>query len=176
MANQKISDLTQLVVADVDFDFLPITDGSIGETKKINLKDAKSSMSLDLVNNTPDDDKPISIATQIALDTKAPLALSIGNISTDYTLSVGDELGALIIADVSATDITITVPEDATYDFAIGTQMLLCRGGSNDLFVVGEGGVTIAGPGVDDKIANEAGVAALVKIGADLWLLFGDVA
>lgn len=176
MANQKISELTQLIEADTVFDFFPITDGSVGETKKINITDLKSSMSLNNVNNTADDDKPISIATQTALDTKAPLALSIGNIDTDYTLSAGDELGSLVIADVSAADITITVPEDATYDFAIGTQILLCRGGANDLFVVGEGGVTIAGPGADDKIANEAGVAALVKIGADLWLLFGDVA
>jgi hypothetical protein len=175
MANQKISELTALSTAE-GTDVFPIVDSTDDTTKKISLLDVKESMQLNQVDNTSDLDKPISDATQIALNGKAPLLLQVGNISEDYTIGSGDEAGLMIIVDTSAGDVTITVPEDATYEFPSGTQMLFVRGGENDVFVVGDGGVTIAGPGADDKIATEAGVAALVKIAPDIWIFFGDVA
>jgi hypothetical protein len=59
---------------------LPITSGGTGASS---LNSLKSNLEIDLVNNVLDVDKPVSKATQIALDAKAPLA------SPTFTGNVG---------------------------------------------------------------------------------------
>jgi hypothetical protein len=88
MANQKISALDAIVEID-DADVLPIVDTSVTTTKKINVSQVKSlapvqsvasktgdvtlikgDVGLGNVDNTADADKPVSTATQTALNSK----------------------------------------------------------------------------------------------------------
>lgn len=71
MADKKISELTTITTVDNAADLFPIVDSSAAETKKITPTALKTALSLDLVNNTSDANKPISTATQSALDGKA---------------------------------------------------------------------------------------------------------
>lgn len=70
MANQKISELTAISTIDNATDVLPIVDTSATTTKKITLTQVKTSLALNNVDNTSDANKPVSTATQTALDAK----------------------------------------------------------------------------------------------------------
>ena len=70
MADQKISKLTTIVSVDTASDLFPIVDTSAAETKKITPSALKTALALNNVDNTSDANKPISSATQTALDAK----------------------------------------------------------------------------------------------------------
>jgi hypothetical protein len=70
MADQKISQLTTIVTVDTATDLFPIVDTSASETKKITPSALKTALALNNVDNTSDANKPISSATQTALDGK----------------------------------------------------------------------------------------------------------
>jgi hypothetical protein len=70
MADQKISQLTTIATVDNAADLFPIVDTSAAETKKITPTALKSALALNNVDNTTDASKPISSATQTALDLK----------------------------------------------------------------------------------------------------------
>jgi hypothetical protein len=70
MADKKISELTTITTVDNATDLFPIVDSSAGETKKITPTALKTALSLNNVDNTTDANKPISSATQTALDLK----------------------------------------------------------------------------------------------------------
>ena len=70
MANQKISELTAISTIDNAADVLPIVDTSATTTKKVTPTQLKTSLALNNVDNTSDANKPISSATQTALDAK----------------------------------------------------------------------------------------------------------
>jgi hypothetical protein len=77
MANKKITELIELTTA-TENDVLPIVDLAVPETKKIKVSGLKNSLNLTRsdvglsnVDNTSDVNKPISNATQTALDLKA---------------------------------------------------------------------------------------------------------
>jgi len=70
MADKRISELTTIVTVDNTADFFPIVDTSETETKKITPNALKIALSLNNVDNTSDANKPISTATQTALNAK----------------------------------------------------------------------------------------------------------
>jgi hypothetical protein len=74
MANQKITELALIGGIDVSNDMIPIVDVSVaagvGETKKVAPSQLKVALALDNVSNTSDANKPVSTATQTALDLK----------------------------------------------------------------------------------------------------------
>ena len=70
MPDQKISELSAITTIDNSADVLPIVDTSATTTKKVTPTQLKASLALDNVDNTSDADKPISTATQTALDGK----------------------------------------------------------------------------------------------------------
>jgi hypothetical protein len=70
MADKKISELTTITTVDNATDLFPIVDSSAAETKKITPTALKSALALNNVDNTTDASKPISSATQTALDLK----------------------------------------------------------------------------------------------------------
>ena len=82
MANQKISELTAIATIDNATDVLPIVDTSATTTKKITLTQVKTSLALNNVDNTSDANKPVSSATQTALDAKQATLVSGTNIKT----------------------------------------------------------------------------------------------
>jgi hypothetical protein len=70
MADKKISELTTITTVDNATDLFPIVDTSASETKKITPTALKTALALNNVDNTSDANKPISTATQTALDGK----------------------------------------------------------------------------------------------------------
>ena len=99
MANQKISELTAIATIDNATDVLPIVDTSATTTKKITLTQVKTSLALNNVDNTSDANKPVSSATQTALDAKQATLVSGTNIKTVNNTSL---LGSGNIAISSA--------------------------------------------------------------------------
>jgi hypothetical protein len=99
MADQKISQLTTIVTVDTASDLFPIVDTSAAETKKITPSALKTALALNNVDNTSDANKPISSATQTALDAKQDTLVSGTNIKTVNGTSV---LGSGNIAISSA--------------------------------------------------------------------------
>jgi hypothetical protein len=82
MADQKISQLTTIVTVDNNTDVLPIVDTSATQTKKITPAALKTALALNNVDNTSDADKPVSTATQTALNAKQATLVSGTNIKT----------------------------------------------------------------------------------------------
>lgn len=92
---------------------------------------------------------------------------------TTYTLALSDA-GRLVTLD-NGSAITVTVPADSTTDFPVGTQILLAQLDAGQVTVEPEvTGVEIITP--ETLSLRTAGAqAALVKIGADTWLLEGNL-
>ena len=99
MADQKISQLTTIVTVDNASDLFPIVDTSAAETKKITPTALKTALALNNVDNTSDANKPVSSATQSALNAKQDTLVSGTNIKTINGTSV---LGSGNIAISSA--------------------------------------------------------------------------
>jgi len=99
MADQKISQLATIVTVDNASDLFPIVDTSAAETKKITPSALKTALALNNVDNTSDANKPISSATQTALDAKQATLVSGTNIKTVNNTSL---LGSGNIAISSA--------------------------------------------------------------------------
>ena len=99
MADQKISQLTTIVTVDNASDLFPIVDTSAAETKKITPTALKTALALNNVDNTSDANKPVSSATQSALNAKQDTLVSGTNIKTINSTSI---LGSGNIAISSA--------------------------------------------------------------------------
>jgi hypothetical protein len=82
MPDQKISELAAITTIDNAADVLPIVDTSATTTKKVTPTQLKSSLALNNVDNTSDANKPVSSATQTALDAKQATLVSGTNIKT----------------------------------------------------------------------------------------------
>jgi hypothetical protein len=104
MANQKISQLTTIVTVDTASDLFPIVDTSAAETKKITPSALKTALALNNVDNTSDANKPISTATQTAIDLKVDKNSNI--VSATKTKITYDEKGLVLAGtDISAADL-----------------------------------------------------------------------
>jgi hypothetical protein len=99
MPDQKISELAAITTIDNAADVLPIVDTSATTTKKVTPTQLKSSLALNNVDNTSDANKPVSSATQSALNAKQDTLVSGTNIKTVNGTSV---LGSGNIAISSA--------------------------------------------------------------------------
>ena len=88
MANKKISQLTAIVTVDTAADLFPIVDTSAIETKSITPSALKTALSLNNVDNTTDANKPVSTATQTALNAKQDTLVSATNIKTINSTSI----------------------------------------------------------------------------------------
>jgi hypothetical protein len=92
---------------------------------------------------------------------------------TTYTLALTDV--AKVISLTNASPVTLTIPTNATVAFPLGTQILLYQGGAGQV-TIGGAGVTIRSQANRLKITGQYGTAALLKVGTDEWVLFGNLA
>lgn len=90
---------------------------------------------------------------------------------TTYTLVLTDV--AKVVSLTNASAITLTIPTNASVAFPTGTQILLYQGGAGQVTVSGAG-VTIRAQASKTKIAGQYGVAGLLKVGTDEWVMFGN--
>jgi len=113
MPDSLIINLPAIVTTDSTNDLIIIEDVSETVTKKITPSGLKTAMSLNNVNNTSDADKPISSATQSALNGKQATLVSGTNIKTingDSLLGSGNITisGGGGISDGDKGDITVS--------------------------------------------------------------------
>ena len=93
---------------------------------------------------------------------------------TSYTLALTD--AAKLVTLTNAAAVTLNVNTDAAVNFAIGTQILLYQGGAGQVSVVATtpGTTTIRAQGGKTKIVGQYGVACVMKIAANEWVVFGN--
>lgn len=69
----------------------------------------------------------------------------------------------------------LRIPTNAGTPFPIGTQILIMQYGTGQTTIAGTSGVTLRSSGGKTKIAAQYGMATLIKIGTDEWVLSGDL-
>ena len=105
------------------------------------------------------------------------IASSINTVNdqTDsYQLVAGD--AGKFITMTKGTANTLTVPKDATVNFAIGTYVTVYQGGAGTTTLAPEdGAITINSLAGNLDISGQYGVAKLHKIAANTWCAYGDL-
>jgi hypothetical protein len=92
---------------------------------------------------------------------------------TSYTLVLTDV--AKVISLTNAAAITLTVPENSSVAFPVGTQVLLYQGGAGQVTISPAGSVTIRSQGSKDSLYGQYAVAGLLKVATDEWVAFGNL-
>jgi hypothetical protein len=133
----------------------------------------KTAVALGNVDNTSDANKPVSTATQTALDAKTNKLIVTNRQTASYTLVLSDA-DKLVEMNVGSAN-NLTVPLNSSVAFATGTQILLAQYGAGQTTVVATSGVTIRSNGAKLKLNAQYSGATLVKIAENEWYLFGDI-
>ena len=134
----------------------------------------KTAVGLGNVDNTTDANKPVSTATQTALDAKTAKLITTNRQTASYTLVIGDADKLVEINNASANN--LTVPLNSSVAFSTGTQILLAQYGAGQTTIVATSGVTIRSNGAKLKLNAQYSGATLIKIAENEWYLFGDIA
>jgi hypothetical protein len=101
------------------------------------------------------------------------LPRTINTQTASYTLQLSDA-GAIVEMNV-ATSNNLTVPDNATVAFPLGTQVDLSQYGAGQTTVVAAAGVTINSASGNKKIGARYGAATLYKRASNEWLLSGNL-
>jgi hypothetical protein len=134
----------------------------------------KAAVGLGNVDNTSDANKPVSTATQTALDAKTNKLITTNRQTASYTLVLSDA-DKLVEMNVGSAN-NLTVPLNSSVAFSTGTQILLAQYGAGQTTIVATSGVTIRSNGAKVKLNAQYSGATLVKIAENEWYLFGDIA
>jgi hypothetical protein len=134
----------------------------------------KAAVGLGNVDNTSDANKPVSTATQTALDAKTNKLITTNRQTASYTLVLSDA-DKLVEMNVGSAN-NLTVPLNSSVAFSTGTQILLAQYGAGQTTVVATSGVTIRSNGAKLKLNAQYSGATLIKIDTNEWYLFGDIA
>jgi hypothetical protein len=134
----------------------------------------KAAVGLGNVDNTSDANKPVSTATQTALDAKTNKLITTNRQTASYTLVFSDA-DKLVEMNVGSAN-NLTVPLNSSVAFSTGTQILLAQYGAGQTTIVATSGVTIRSNGAKLKLNAQYSGATLVKIAENEWYLFGDIA
>jgi hypothetical protein len=119
------------------------------------------------VDNTSDANKPVSNATQTALDLKSNLITTINAQSSGYTLATSDS-GKLIEMSNGGT---LTITDSSS--FAVGFTCDILQTGSSQVTIAGNGFTPNATPGL--KLRAQWSSASLVKRALNSWVVMGDL-
>jgi hypothetical protein len=134
----------------------------------------KAAVGLGNVDNTSDANKPVSTATQTALDAKTNKLVVANRQTASYTLVLSDA-DKLVEMNVGSAN-NLTVPLNSSVAFSTGTQILLAQYGAGQTTIVATSGVTIRSNSAKLKLNAQYSGATLVKIAENEWYLFGDIA
>lgn len=103
----------------------------------------------------------------------SPLYPTITQKTGDFTFALVDDSALIEVS--SASPITATVPANASVAFTTGTQILVARYGTGTVTFAPAGGVTIRSANSGLEIIDQYGMAVLIKIGTNEWLLAGNI-
>lgn len=110
---------------------------------------------------------------QVGNDVFAPAVTTIDEKTAAYTLALTDRNRLLRVN--SSSNLTVTVPTNATVAFPVGSAVNLWRQGTGNVSVAGASGVTIRSSDNALSLADRYSGAVLMKIATDEWLLVGDI-
>jgi len=99
------------------------------------------------------------------------LAVSINAQTTNYTLVLQDSSRFVEMGSSSA--ITLTVPNNTSVAFPIGSQVTVVQTGTGQVTVSGAGGVTVNAR-IGTKLSGQWSAGLLTKRDTNLWMLNGD--
>lgn len=97
---------------------------------------------------------------------------------------IGDNIGGtsyqLVLADANierqctnSSNLTITIPDDATANFAVGTEIDITRAGTGEVTIAAMGSVTVNSAGNRMRISEQHTSVQLKKMAANVWRLRG---
>jgi hypothetical protein len=135
-----------------------------------NIDLVKGDVGLGNVDNTSDANKPVSTATQTALDTKTNKLIVTNRQTASYTLVLSDA-DKLVEMNVGSAN-NLTVPASV---FSAGTQILLAQYGAGQTTIVAGAGMTIRSNGAKLKLNVQYSGATLIFLSGTEAYLFGDI-
>jgi hypothetical protein len=89
--------------------------------------------------------------------------------TASYTLQLTDKNS--FIKMNSTTDVTVTIPTNASVAFPIGTKIAIMKYGTGNVTIVGATGVTLRDPNSQATITTQYDVRVIVKIGTNEWVV-----
>jgi hypothetical protein len=113
----------------------------------------------------------ILTATQMDAVATAMIAIN-AQIGTTYTAVLADD-GKLVTCD-NGSNITFTIPTNASVAFGIGTQINIMQLGVGQVTIAGAG-VTLRSAGSKLKTNAQYAVATCCKIATDTWVVVGNL-
>ena len=139
----------------------------------------KTMVGLANVDNTSDANKPVSTATQTALDLKS----NISDVSSpktvsgaSYTLELTDSTKTIVTTETSG-DVTITVPANSSVNFPLGSTITLFQSAAGRIIVAPANGVTLKSFGDFSTFKNRFSFSfiTLYQYAANSWTVVGDL-
>ena len=127
----------------------------------------KTMVGLGNVDNTTDANKPVSTATQTALDLKNNSAITINSQTSNYTILLAD-YNKLI--EMSAGG-TLTITDSAS--FPVGFTCDILQTGTSQVTIAGTSFTPNATPGL--KLRAQWSSATLIKRALNSWVVLGDL-
>ncbi|MEM8971087.1 MAG: tail fiber protein [Pseudomonadota bacterium] len=91
----------------------------------------------------------------------------------DHTLELTDN-GKLIFTDSGGANL-VTIPEDSTVDFPIGSHVDVIQIGNGATTFAADGSAVLNSAGGNFQLTEQFSAASLIKFAADEWLLIGDL-
>ena len=168
-ALDDLSDV-ELSTSPTDGDVLAFSGGTWvnGAAALANLSDVE-------LSTAPVDGHVLTLTGGVWTDT----AVSAGTVETTASTTVDpalDDAGKYFRC-TAATDITVTIPLDATIAFPIGTSLKFRQCGAGVVILDGEGAVVLNSiDGYSTETAQEGAVIEAIKIDDDEWDVFGLLA
>ncbi|MGH7218286.1 MAG: hypothetical protein ACREGE_02490 [Candidatus Microsaccharimonas sp.] len=131
----------------------------------------KEDVGLSNVDNTSDADKPVSTATQVAINSIRRVPVNPQTAS--YTLALSDEGSA--VQFTNATGVTLTVPSATSVAFAIGTMIEVVQMDAGSVSIAPGAGVTLLSADGLLTTRTQYSVVSLRKAATDTWVVAGDL-
>ena len=130
----------------------------------------KSDVGLSNCDNTSDANKPISSATQTALDNKSDKNITLDRKTASYTLVTNDN-GKMIEMNVASAN-TLTINASL---FSAGNQILISQYGAGQTTITAGAGVTLRSSGGKLKTSAQYALVTIIAISSTEFYIAGDL-
>ena len=120
----------------------------------------------------------VTSAIQTQIDTKEASLVSFNRQTASYTLVLADA-NKVVEMNLTSTANTLTVPLSTgggAVNYPIGTKINIVQYGTGQTTITPTGGVTLRSSGGFLKLAAQYSFCTLLKVAADEWYVFGQLA